>query len=46
MMPLVPAQKLSEPEGCAQQFNNGESVPSCSDCQEKFPAMYCEKNCA
>jgi len=46
MMPLGPAQKLSEPEECEQTFNNGENVPSCSDCQEKLPAMYCKKACA
>jgi len=39
-------KKFSEPEEREQTFNNGENVPSCSDCQEKLPAMYCEKHCA
>jgi uncharacterized Zn-binding protein involved in type VI secretion len=42
----VDTKKISELEEREQTFNNGESVPSCSDCQEKLPAMYCENNCA
>ncbi|QRK09817.1 DUF4150 domain-containing protein [Archangium violaceum] len=38
-------KKLSEPEEHEQIFKNGENVPSCADCQEKLPAMYCKTNC-
>ncbi|WP_426755624.1 PAAR-like domain-containing protein [Myxococcus sp. Y35] len=37
---------LSEPEEREQTFKNGEDVPSCLNCQEKLPAMYCKKDCA
>ncbi|QDF08378.1 PAAR-like domain-containing protein [Myxococcus xanthus] len=36
---------LSELEEREQTFSNGENVPSCSDCQENLPAMYCETKC-
>jgi len=39
-------KKLSEPEEREQTFNNGENVPSCSDCQKNLPAMYCKTACA
>jgi uncharacterized Zn-binding protein involved in type VI secretion len=39
-------KKLSEPEEREQAFSNGENVPSCSDCQENLPAMYCKTDCA
>lgn len=39
-------KKLSEPEEREQAFNNGENVPSCTNCQEKLPAMYCNTSCA
>ncbi|WP_141621416.1 PAAR-like domain-containing protein [Myxococcus sp. AB036A] len=36
----------SVPEEREQIFSNGESVPSCSECQQKLPAMYCKASCA
>ncbi|WIG93585.1 PAAR-like domain-containing protein [Myxococcus sp. SDU36] len=40
------AMKFSAPEEREQIFKNGESVPSCSECQQKLPAMYCKASCA
>ncbi|GEL73175.1 PAAR-like domain-containing protein [Myxococcus virescens] len=39
-------KSLSEPEEREQTFQNGENVPSCSDCQEKLSSMYCTTACA
>ncbi len=36
---------LSEPQERTQEFKNGDTVPSCSKCQENLPSMYCKTNC-
>lgn len=38
-------QRLSEPEEREQTFSNGDDVPSCLNCQQKLPAMYCRTSC-
>ncbi|WP_163782333.1 DUF4150 domain-containing protein [Myxococcus vastator] len=39
-------QRLSEPEEREQPFGNGDDVPSCLNCQQRLPAMYCKTSCA
>ncbi|ABF89517.1 hypothetical protein MXAN_1813 [Myxococcus xanthus DK 1622] len=41
----INTKKLSEPKEREQVFKHGEDVPSCSECQEKLPAMYCKTIC-
>lgn len=41
----IGTKKLSEPEEREQAFCNGENVPSCLECQNKLPAMYCQTKC-
>ncbi|GEL75586.1 PAAR-like domain-containing protein [Myxococcus virescens] len=38
-------KKLSEPEEREQVFSSGDNVPSCLECQNKLPALYCQTTC-
>ncbi|MBZ4415995.1 PAAR-like domain-containing protein [Myxococcus sp. RHSTA-1-4] len=40
-----PVTKELTLEERTQRFKTGENVPSCSKCQEKLPALYCDTKC-